>query len=102
MSPATRESRSEVPVPPQVPSHRTSVAQTSSRQHAAVPAARRGLDHRRLDLHDPPNLLTQAQAEVHVLRPVEVPLVQATDCIERTAAENLARADCEVDVPHTV
>jgi hypothetical protein len=50
-------------------------------------------------LQDPPASAAHPQAEVDILRAVEIGLIHAADTLIGDAAEELARADAEVDVP---
>src|SRR5712692_2212746 len=86
-------------VPPQVAHHRGAVARTSSGEEAPKGATRRMVATRVGDLHHPPSCCPEPQAEVDILRPEGCRRVETAHLRERVAAEYLAGADGELDLP---
>src|SRR4051794_20935311 len=84
---------------PQVAGHGGRVLHAPAGQDASVAAPGRMVAAGGGDLHDPEPAFAKPQAEVDVLRPVEVALVEAVGGLEVGPPDELAGADGEVDVP---
>ena len=86
-------------MPPEVAHHRGGVTQAARARQAFERAPGRVVAAGVRHLEHPPARLPDPQAEVDVLGAERRTVVETADDVERLAAEHLARADREVDVP---
>ena len=86
-------------VPDQMPRHGPRMGETPAGEQLPVAPPGRVDASRVAGLDDFPAGIPEAEAEVHVLGPVEVALVETAQALEGNTANQLAGADGEVDGP---